>query len=460
MENTGTLTAPALACLLLALLAIFGLSRRAVMLPVLVATVLMTIGQQIQIGALHFYFLRIVILVAWLRVLVRKETADLALNPVDKAFLCWVVFSIVIGFVPKAVNPNAVMPPPTFTSVLINRGGFALDALGAYFLARCLIRDPKDVMYAIRVMVLISIVLACFMTFEKLTRHNLFSVFGAVPEVTVERDGRFRCQGPFTHPIHAGNYGATLMPLCIGLWFFGWKRFAVAGFIGASMVTIESASSGPLMAWIYGMAAFCFWPLRGRMRQVRWVLLLMTLGLHLVMKAPVWWTISRVSDLVGGGGYWRSKLIDEFVNHFNEWWLAGTTYTAHWSPTGVGLPLYPDYMDLTNQFVVEGVSGGLLKLILFIVIIVKCFQRIGLAVQSTTTQYENEQFVFWALGCCLVAYMASFLSVAGSLQTDILFYTLLAFVGASPVSSEEPAAMAEAEREDLSTDAELSSVTH
>jgi hypothetical protein len=218
----------------------------------------MTLGQSIEIGGARFYFLRIVILATWLRMIIRRDHTSLSFNSVDKAFLMWACFSIFVGFIPKPIHPDAVEPAATFTSTLIHQGGFVLDGFGTYFLVRHLIRDSNDIVYALRVMVIICLVLAGFMAFEKLTRRNLFSVFGVVPEITMERDGRFRCQGPFTHPIHAGNYGATLMPACIGLWFFGFRKFAGIAFLGAAMVTIASASSGPLMACIYGLMAFCF----------------------------------------------------------------------------------------------------------------------------------------------------------------------------------------------------------
>ena len=431
---TASLTAPALGLLLCCLVAVFLLPRRLCIAPLLAATVLMTLGQSIEIGGARFYFLRIVILATWLRMIIRRDHTSLSFNSVDKSFLMWACFSIFVGFIPKPIHPDAVEPAATFTSTLIHQGGFVLDGFGTYFLVRHLIRDSNDIVYALRVMVIICLVLAGFMAFEKLTRRNLFSVFGVVPEITMERDGRFRCQGPFTHPIHAGNYGATLMPACIGLWFFGFRKFAGIAFLGAAMVTIASASSGPLMACIYGLMAFCFWPLRERMRQVRWALLLLTVTLHLCMKAPVWWAISKLADFVGGGGYWRSKLIDQFVNHFSEWWLIGTSYTAHWSPTGVGLPLYPDNMDLTNQFVVEGVHGGLLQLILFIMLLARCFQWLGLARNVAEENRSKEEYLVWSLGCCLVAYMAAFIAVAGSMQTDILFYCLLGFIAASPTT--------------------------
>jgi hypothetical protein len=125
--------------------------------------------------------------------------------------------------------------------------------------------------------------------------------------------------------------------------------------------------------------------------------------------------------------------------HFREWWLMGTNYTAHWSPTGSGLPLYPDMMDLTNRFVAEGVSGGLLVLILFIAIIVMCYKRIGFVVLNTQNYCLEERFLFWAMGCAMFSYIFAFMSVSSSSQTGVLYYFLLAFIGCKLKEAIDPA---------------------
>ena len=89
-----------------------------------------------------------------------------------------------------------------------------------------------------------------------------------------------------------------------------------------------------------------------------WLAFLLVFGwlcvLHfLLMKQPVWHLLARI-DLVGGSTGWhRYHLVDKFFDYFHEWWLLGTPNTGHWGP---GLH------DVTNQFVAEGVSGGILQL--------------------------------------------------------------------------------------------------
>ncbi len=105
-----------------------------------------------------------------------------------------------------------------------------------------------------------------------------------------------------------------------------------------------------------GMVGLSFWAFRSNMRAVRWGIVFLLVALHAYMKAPVWFLIARLGDAVGGGGWHRAALIDAAIRHFNEWWLIGTTYTAHWMPTT--LAISPNSADLTNQFISEGVNGG------------------------------------------------------------------------------------------------------
>ena len=267
-NDVTVITGNALIFLIIMCVMTLTLRRSAAIAPLIITVVLMTLGQQVVIAGAHFPMMRIIILVGWIRIIARGEMKEIEKNKIDVYFYYWVIASVLIYLIPRAPHPNSVMHP-TFSEELMNQCGFAFDAIGSYLFARSLVRDTEDVYIAIRVLVGVSVVLAIFMTIEEITGRNLFSVLGAVPEITVIRDGRFRCQGPFTHPIHAGNFGGTLVPLCIGLAFHGMRTIGVIGIIAGSIVTIESASSGPLMTYIFGMLAFLCWRFRDKMWKVR-----------------------------------------------------------------------------------------------------------------------------------------------------------------------------------------------
>jgi hypothetical protein len=152
------------------------------------------------------------------------------------------------------------------------------------------------------------------------------------------------------------------------------------------------------------------WYVRRHMRMIRWGILGLLFMLALVMKEPVWFIMARVSDLTGGGGWYRSALIDAAVRHFSEWWLIGTGYTAHWM--GTGITADTNSADIVNEFIAQAIHGGLLALVLYVWIIAKCFGIVGQAVKSHQDAPQSQLFFMWCVGCSVLAHIASFFSVS------------------------------------------------
>lgn len=428
--NSGPL---ATALLLVAVVAMLTLPRAWAPLPLFAAATVVTLGPGWEAFGATWYFVRVIIAAGWIRVLLRGEQGPPIRTAVDRAFWWWAGFATLVAFLPQHHDAREVLPAATFGATLLNRGGFVLDALGSYGLLRRLIQDEADAVRAVKTLVGLGGVILAGMTVERLTAHNPFAVLGGVPETGEWRDGHLRCQGPFTHAIHAGDFGALLAPLTLGLVTCAARPLVVAGAVIGTVITALSGSSGALIAWTAGLVATLAWPLRGQLRWLRRGAVALLILLHLVMAAPVWWVIARVADVVGGGGYWRAKLIDQAISHFSEWALTGTHFTAHWSPTGSGLPVWPDHMDLTNQFVAEGVHGGVLQLALFVLLLVRCGQHVGRAWRSPLTAHPR---FAWGLGCGLTALIAAFFSVAGSLQAQLALHSLIALIAALPIRAE------------------------
>ena len=224
-------------------------------------------------------------ILGWIRVFLRGEYLSFRLTALDKAMFAWTVSDTVFHTVLLGT-----------WGAFINRLGHAVNGLGLYLVLRFLIRDTEDVRRTVKVLVALSIPVMAAMVIEHVTGRNIFSVFGGVPEFTVIRDGRLRAQAAFMHPILAGTFGASLIPLCVLLFFRGGSRFiAVSGLFAGTTIAFASASSGPILAYMAGLVALLAWPFRRRMRLVRWTIAFSLLGLHLVMKAPVWALINRVA---------------------------------------------------------------------------------------------------------------------------------------------------------------------
>ncbi|HTZ33120.1 MAG TPA: hypothetical protein VMH31_11720 [Methylomirabilota bacterium] len=393
---------------------ILVLPRRYAMLPVLALTCYMTMGMRVMVGGMNFTMIRILLVFAWMRLVIRGEFRRINLNMLDKTIIAG-QFSFMIAYTLLYGTSEA------FKWTL----GSVYNALGMYFFFRFLLRDKEDIVSTLKLFAYFIIPLAGAMLLEQATGRNPFALFGGVPESTLIRDGRLRCEGPFAHPILAGTFGATLMPLFIGLWqYLGKKRFIVVLAIAATIViTVTSASSGPLLTLLMGALALFLWPLRGKMRQVRWALVVVLTTLHLVMKAPVWYLLGRIDIVSGSTGYHRALLIDRAIANFGDWWLVGTKSTEAWSNVDDHL------FDVTNSYILAGANGGIITMILFIAVIVLAFKAVGRTVRlSEGHQPEPDVRLYWAIGASLFAHAITFMSVSYFDQNFVNWYLILAII--------------------------------
>jgi hypothetical protein len=410
--GTDTFLTPlALAALLLAIFLILWLPRRYVLVPVLAAALLLPFGIGILFLGLHFPAIRLLLAAAWLRLAVRRDLKFPGLNSIDKIFLLW-AFSNAVTFSILWASWGAVT----------NRLGFLWTTLGSYFLARVLIRDKADVVLSIKVLAVLILVLAPAMEYEHITRHNLFSILGA-HELSNVRYEAVRAQGPFAHSIIAGTIGAMLMPLFVGLWGQGKRnrRLAGLGILAATGMTIASASSTPILTYGAGVLALLLWPMRQHLRTLRWAAVLAVVCLLLIMKAPIWFLISRAGGSLGGSGYHRAMLIDNFVRHFGQWWLVGTQNNASWGF---------DMWDVDNAYVAAGIGGGLITFLLFLAVLVYAFKSIGRSRRRAQESRPNERLL-WAIGCCLFTNAVGFFGIVYFDQSILLWYGVLAMVSAA-----------------------------
>lgn len=386
------------------------LPRRYALLPVILLICNMTMGMRVIVGTFDFTMLRILVLFGWARLILRGEIRPIKLNSIDKAVIWWALTGII-----------------TYTLLWQTYGAFeyklgvAYTAIGFFFLFRFLLRDLDDVVRVVKITALFIVPLAGSMVVEKFTGRNPFAIFGGVPPVTFVRNGILRCQGPFAHPILAGTFGATLLPLFVGLWWRGGRSKSIAFWGIASSFTIVfcAASSGPVLAALAGIGALCMWPLRKKMRMVRWGVVLALFALALVMKAPVWYIIARLGVFTGSTGWHRANLIDRAIENLPDWWLIGTKSTAPW---GYGLD------DVTNQYIGEGVNGGLITMFLFIAIIVCCFRGVGRTVREMENESRSTQLYLWALGAALFAHVVNYMGVPYFDQNVVNWYLLLAII--------------------------------
>ncbi len=417
-QDVSTITAGGLVFTLFMGIFLLVLPKRYALVPLFISGCYMTLGQILLIGPLHFPILRLLLIFGWIRIIFRMEIFSIKLNSIDKVLIAWIIISSLLNLILNKWSSAAI----------IYRLGFLYNTLGIYFLIRAIIGNLDDIAETMKMLGIIIIPLALLFIVEMATGKNIFSIFGGVPDTSMIREGRIRCQGPFRNAILAGTFGATVMPMFVGLWVYSnrYRRFATGAIIAATVIVIASTSSGPLLAYVAAIVGLSLWAIRSKMRLIRWAIVLTLLALHFFMKAPVWFLIARVSDFIGGGGWHRAALIDAAVRHFSEWWLVGTTYTADWMPTG--LYINPNMTDITNQFISEGINGGLVAMCLFIWLLVKSFKTTGIIALNEHQFSQPERFMVWSVGCALFGHVASFFSVTYFDQIIIFWYFTIALI--------------------------------
>jgi hypothetical protein len=399
------------ASVLLLGIALLLLPRRWAVLPMLIIACFIPSAQRIVILGMDFNFLRIMVVFGFFRLLFRREYKSFTWSSLDTAIVLWGLSAMTIY----------VFREGSF-SAFVNRLGFGFDAFGMYFLFRCLVQNWQDVTTVIYGIILISLPVALFFVIENRTGRNMFSIFGGVPEITAEREGRLRCQGPYSHAILAGCFWAALLPLMAAFW---WKSAkdklgAIIGVLAALLIVGCCASSTPVMGVLGAVGGGLMFYFRRYMRPIRWGVVLMVFALHLMMKAPVWHLISRVSAVGGSTGWHRFKLIDETIKHFDQWWLLGTS-----GQTVLSWGVWKG--DITNQYILEGLQGGFLTFFLFIIVIAIAFGYVGkLWRRHAANPYRLA--LSWALGVSLFVHCLNFIGVSYFGQIHILWYLLLAAI--------------------------------
>jgi hypothetical protein len=409
--------------LALAIILILCLPRKYAIAPLLLTIFTVPLGQVVVLAGVHFPIARILIIIGLIRLATSKRSLPTGrfaggFNSIDHVYTLF-AFSYLVIFSLQWANTQALIK---------SLGGF-LDTLGGYFVLRFLIQDGEDVRWTIKVLAIIAVVLGACMLNEHFSNQNVFGLLGGIPSAPAERAGEIRSQGAFALYISAGVFGATLLPLFTWLWCDARSKVAaLLGMVGATVITFTSNSSTPLLAYFAGVMGLCFWPLRKHMRAIRWGIVITLVSLHLVMKAPVWALIARV-DLTGSStGYHRFMLVDNCIRHFSDWWLLGFKDYNAWA---WGM------WDLCNQYVAYALTGGLVTLVLFIMVISRSFGRLGTARKLAEGKPKEEWFL-WCIGAALFAHVVALSGVGYWDQIQFAWYTLLAIIPAAVTEATRP----------------------
>lgn len=419
-----------LVALIIAALSIFFLPRRYVVVPLLLGLLLIPSGQNLYLGGVHVYTSRQILLFGWIRVLGSKSMDDGFLPrgfcTTDKLFLIWATYRAAAGVL-MFMQAGAI---PGSLAIL-------WDALGGYFLFRYFIRTEEDIIRALKALSIVAIIAAAGMINEQVTRQNLFGQLGGIAAVPGIRNGHARSQGMFQQSLTAGAFGGTIWPLFLWLWKRGRSRiFGWLGAIAATVMVFTATTSTPILAWLGGILAICLWPIRRSMRVVRWGIILSLIALQMVMNAPVYFVIARI-DLSGGSTAWdRAMLIDNLVRHFGSWWMVGTHDNVNWGY---------DSWDSCNQFVSEGIGGGLVCFTCFIALFVVCFKQIGIGRKAMENDRRKE-WLIWLFAATLFAQVLAYFGIDYFDQSKFVWYLILVMIGVATAAASTVGVSAESQQ--------------
>lgn len=384
----------------------FIVPRKYFLLPFILAACFVPADQRVIIFDLDFTPLRILVLIGFLRTILRGERLTFKLNRFDKLVLTWAICGAAI-YIIRWADMRA----------LIYKCGVLFDVIGLYWLFRINISSWGDIKLATKIFAVCSLVLAVFVGLEWATGKNPFAILGRVG--TAVREGRYRCQASFPHSIMLGLFWATLVPLFVGFARQDKHKLLLWSAVAASIfIVAATASSTPILTLLIVLVLLCGYKWRQYTASAGWGLLASLIALHIVMKAPVWHLISRINVIGGSTGWHRYNLIDKAIKHFGEWIFLGCRSTAHW---GWGLS------DITNQYVLEGVRGGFITLALFLVMIYTALRiLLRLFIQH---QEHKQQFLAWCLFVAILGHCVAFFGVSYFGQIMMWWYMTLAMVG-------------------------------
>ncbi len=406
--------------LLLCLLGMVFKGKQWVVPLLLVFIFVIPSAQRIVIAGIDFSFLRIIILSALFKGHLIGLTQRFLFQKSDKIVLLWAIWAIIAYGVLLA----------SFSAV-VTRTGFMIDAVGAYFVGRLYLKSWQDLKRSILFVGYASLPVLAFFLVERATGENLFYVFGGIDQYNLVREGRIRCQGPFSHPIMAGLFWTSVLPWLALMWI---RRDAsrmqlIAMVVAVVLIIFNTASSTPVMAILLTAAGLALFRYRGILPGLRWLAIIGLVFAQIILEKGAAHLIARINIFAGSTGWHRYHLINQAINHSGEWFWVGTLSTDHWGD-GLG--------DVTNQYILEAVRGGLLGMVLFIMFLVASFKLIARAIKLCSN--EDDRWVPWMGGVVFFVHSFTFLSVSyfGQMVASFfLFSGIIVTISAETISAKE-----------------------
>ena len=237
----------------------------------------------------------------------------------------------------------AYMTSGSITTAMIMGGSHTVDIALGYFLARMTIQSARDFRLFLVLIAPGLVFISAIVVIESLTQTLILqplasSLTGLPSRIRWEvRLGLLRGVGPFAHPIHAGIFLGSFLPLYLLSGLRGWPK-AIG--IVASFGGVLSMSSAAMLAILVGGALSIYNWLTDRIANLTWRLFLfltglLYVGIELTSKSGFYTLLVRYASLNTGSAYNRILI-----------WQFGTENIARhpWFGIGYGDWDRPDWM--------------------------------------------------------------------------------------------------------------------
>ncbi len=409
----NTVTPAFLTLLSFLCLGIIFAKRENMVVPLIVAMCFLPADISIQIATLDFQAVRIVALVALLKMFLSNEHGRIQTNAIDRLFFLY----IIVGYVVYVIASHDLI------GAFINRSGRFVDSVILYIVIRNAIYSKDSLRLIIRTFSICIIVLLPFALFEFYSSQNLFAILGR--SLISIRNGEVRTATTFSHSILFGSFAAALVPIFWAEYKYKKSKTILFSVFCCVFFVYASSSSGPIVALAGVIFFLIFFRWKRYGSAFAKLVLVIAIVIHLIREQPLWHLLYvRLSIKGSSAGWHRFQLMEAAVKEFWNWcWigygdLGPQWHTKYWSYINI------HFTDVTNHYLLVAVQGGFLTMFLFILLCYKVIKILG--VSSICAESIEDQWLWWGFTVMMVTHCITFLSVAYFGQITMLLYLTVA----------------------------------
>ncbi len=409
----GTVTPAFILLLLILASAILIVREEHVVVPIIVAMCFLPGDISVKLGTLDFQAIRIMALVATVRIYLSQDIPHIELNIIDKLFIAYnVLLSVVYIFASHEI----------FEAILF-RGGKLIDSIILYLVFRHVVQSKESIKIISKVFCICIIILLPFAIFEFFSATNLFAILGR-NRISIRAD-EIRAGTTFSHPILFGSFAAAIFPVLWSDFITNRGIIRIIALLSCVFCVYASSSSGPIIALAAAIFFIAFFKWKNHSALLARVMLISAIFIHFVREKPIWQFIFvRVSIKASSTGFHRYLLVDAAVKEFWNWWILGygdigpQWHTKYWPWT------HATFTDMTNHYLLLGVRGGFFTMVLFIIL---CYKSIiSLGSFSISQIDKDDQWLWWGFTVMMIVHCVSFLAVAYFGQITMLLFLTFA----------------------------------